>query len=292
MFPRDSVVRIVREAMRTPTAVPGVPAPGPIDLGLVVLGLTPVLADIGPESVDAVLELIGSVGHADLRALLLEYVERVLPGNETRIVEGLLLTDIEMARKLMRRLASLRSQAAIDALRRLSMSSSPPHRCEAVALLAGSPDELRDSLFALSESSEAEVRSAALRTLAHHRVGAAGPLLVKKIQESSFQALSIAERRDVLGALWTLHPARAEVIAIEVAQKHGIIPDAALDETRVVAIELLGGEGKSVEALEGVLSATKRRWWNGPPVRDAAMIAATAIAARVGKRINASGEIE
>ena len=108
----------------------------------------------------------------------------------------------------------------------------------------------------------------------------------------SLQALAPDDQREILSALFSLHPPRAEALAIEIVQKHGLMADEALDRTRLLCAELLGREGRSVEALTAVLSATKRRWWNGPAVRDAASSAANALAARLGKRITESGELE
>src|SRR6185436_567303 len=127
---------------------------------------------------------------------------------------------------------------------------------------------------------------------AHHQVRAAGPLLVRRVSDASFHQLPGEERREFMDALYSLHPARAETLAIEIIQKHGLLPDDALDQTRAICAELLGREGKSMEALEAVIGATRRRPWNSGQLRDAALLAAEAIAARLGKRITASGEIQ
>ena len=250
------------------------------------------LEDLGDEHLEALLEIMSSVRNEHLRDALFAYVERVLPGNEARVVDRLMAASADVARPIMGMLAALRSKAAKDALQRLAQCPSPMLRCEGTALLAKSPDKLRDSLIALAENADADVRLAALRTLAFHHVRGAGPLLVRKVQDPNFHHLSIDERGELLRALYALHAQRAEVVAIEIVQKHGIIPDEELDQTRALVAELLGREAKSMEALTAVLAATKRRWWNGPPVREAAMAAAEAIAARLGKRVTAAGEIQ
>jgi len=66
--------------------------------------------------------------------------------------------------------------------------------------------------------------------------------------------------------------------------------DEAIEQTRALAADLLGQRARSNEALQAVLAATKRRWWNTQPLRDAAARAAEAIGARLGKRISAGGE--
>jgi hypothetical protein len=47
-----------------------------------------------------------------------------------------------------------------------------------------------------------------------------------------------------------------------------------------------------MEALQAVVAAGKRRPWNSQTLRDKAMAAAEAIAARMGKRLTESGDIQ
>ena len=165
-------------------------------------------------------------------------------------------------------------------------------RCEATAHLASSPEQLRDELVKLADAPDPQLRFAALRTLAYHQVRAAGPLLVRRVSDPSFHQLPPEERRELMAALHSLHPARAESLAIEIVQKHGLLADDAVDQTRAICAELLGRESKSPEALDAVVGATRRRPWNSALLRDAAAIAAEPIAKRLGKRITASGEIQ
>ncbi|MEZ4311364.1 MAG: hypothetical protein R3F14_25280 [Polyangiaceae bacterium] len=174
----------------------------------------------------------------------------------------------------------------------MSRSRNPALRCEAVAHAARTADELRDELMKLAEGDDPELRSAALRTLAAHKVRAAGPLLVKRISDASFQSVAEAEQREILDALFALHPPRAEALAIELLLKHGIMPDEALDVTRAACADLLGREARTEEALDAALEAAKRRWWNGPALRDAAQRAAESIASRMGRPLAKTGEAQ
>jgi hypothetical protein len=47
-----------------------------------------------------------------------------------------------------------------------------------------------------------------------------------------------------------------------------------------------------MEALQAVIAAGKRRPWNGQALRDRATTAAEAIAARMGRRLDESGDVE
>ena len=123
-----------------------------------------------------------------------------------------------------------------------------------------------------------------------HQIRAAGPLLVRRVQDSSFHQLTVEERREILGALHTLNPARGEAVAVETLQRHGILADEAVEQTRALSAELLGREARSQEALDAALAATKRRPWNSQSLRDISTAAAEAIAARLGKRILPSGD--
>ena len=182
-------------------------------------------------------------------------------------------------------LAGSRTSAALGRSRKVAAVGGPGHRCDATALLATNPDQLRDDLLQLVENPDPAVRAAALRALAHHQVRAAGPLLVRRVQDASFHQLAAEERRELLSALFALHLARAEALSIEILEKLSrLVTAVATEQTRAICAELLGHNSQSAEALEAVLGALKRRWWNSQLLRDAAAPAADAIAGRMGSR--------
>jgi predicted Ser/Thr protein kinase len=265
--------------------------PSPVELLRVAQALPVVLDALDGACVEVAVEALPGIAHDGVRRALHQYIDRTLAGHEERVAELLLAFDPETARPVLRSLAGLRREQAAAALARVARSRNPALRCEAIAHAARSPDELRDELMQLAEGDDPELRTAALRTLAAHKVRAAGPLLVKRASDPSFQGLSAAEQREILDALFALHPPRAESLAIELVQKHGIMPDDPLDVTRAACAELLGREARSEEALTAVLEAAKRRWWNGPALREAALRAAERIAGRAGKRISPTGEV-
>ena len=265
--------------------------PAAAELLRIAAALPALLDALDGACVEVAVEALPNVAHDGVRRALHEYVGRALEGHEERVAELLLSFDPETARPVLKALAGLKREQAAAALARVARSRNPALRCEAIAHAARSPDELRDELMALAEGDDPELRSAALRTLAAHKVRAAGPLLVKRASDPSFQGLAASEQREILDALFALHPTRAEALAIEIVQKHGIMPDEPLDVTRAACAELLGREARSEEALAAVLEAAKRRWWNGPALREAALRAAERIAGRAGKRISPAGEI-
>ncbi|MFO0589672.1 MAG: serine/threonine-protein kinase [Polyangiaceae bacterium] len=258
-------------------------------IGELLLG---VMEHLDGACVEVAAAAIPDIAHEAMRRGLYQYVERALAGHEDRIADILTSFDPETARPILKALAGSRREEAAAALARLTQARNPALRCEAVALAAKSPDEMRDELVKLAEAPEHDLRSAALRTLGLYKVRAAGPLLVKRVSDPAFQGMSPPEQREIIEAIFTLHPPRGEALAIELVQKHGIMPDEPLDVTRTICAELLGREAKTEEALAAVSEAAKRRWWNGPALREAAQRAASAIAPRVGKRVPpATGEV-
>ena len=262
----------------------------PVDLDAIAHSLAGLLAQIGPTHIDAALDVLEPAKHDALRRALLVYLERVLPGNEEQIAARLTTLDISVARPILRRMAAANTAGSVAALKHLSASPDPVLRCEVAASVARSPEALRDQLTQMAEQAEPEVRVAALRALVGHGVLGAAPRLTKRAQESSFHKLPEAERRELLAAIYSLDPERGEPVVIEIVQKHGLFVDEAVEQTRALAAELLGQRARSNEALQAVLAATKRRWWNTQPLRDAAARAAEAIGARTGKRVSAGGE--
>ncbi len=293
MFSPETFRLALKEAVRVPPS--GVqPSDGfvAVDLDVLSRDLMPIVSALGPAHLDVIFDLIGVMPHEGLRKVLFGYLERILPGREMEIVDRVMTLDIDVARPILRILAALKKPGATEALRRLAGCSIPMLRCEAIALLSGSPDQLKDELAQLAETGTPDLRIAALRTLAHHQVKPAGPLLVRRVQDTTFHQLSVEERKEILGALYTLHPLRAEQVSCEILEKRGLFStDESMEQTRVVAAELLGRESRSMEALHAVLKEARRRWGNSPQLREKAGVAAEAIAAKLGRRITESGEI-
>src|SRR5262249_51111768 len=151
--------------------------------------------------VEAAAAALPHVAHDGVRRALYQLVERAFPGHEPRLADLVAGFDPETARPILRALAASRRPDATEALARVARAKNPALRCEAVALAAKSPEELRDELMKLAEGDDAELRSAALRTLGAHKVRAAGPLLVKRASDPGFQGAPPEEQRETLEAL-------------------------------------------------------------------------------------------
>ncbi len=294
MFSPETLRLLLREATRAaPRSALGEPLPE-VDLDALARDMMPVIAAFGPSHLEVILDIVAAVPHEGLRRVLFGYLERVLPGREAEVVDKLMTVDVDVARPILKIFAAIRTASATEALRRLAGCANALLRCEATAQLAMTADQLKDDLLALSEAQQPEVRVAALRTLAHHQVKAAGPLLVRKAQEASFVKLTLDERREILSALFVLHPVRGEQVSIELLQKKSRLgTDDALEQTRLLAADLLSREGRSPEALNAAIAASKGGFLSGnsPALRERALAAAHAIAARLGKTLTESGEL-
>ncbi len=296
MFGPDTLKLLLVEAIRSnQQAILGGgagAASGPqVDLDLLAKQLAVVLTELGHEHVAAVVGVLDQVQHEGLRQVLFAFLQRTMAGREHEIADKIPQMSIDTARPLLRLLAAIRTQGGWEALKKLAASGNATLRCESVAYLAQTPEQLKDELSRLAEAPQPELRQAALRTMAFHQVRAAGPLLVRRVQDPTFNQVPVVERRELLTALFALNPQRAEQIAVEVVQKHGLLVDEALEQTRALCAELLGQHASNMTALEAVLQASKRRWWNTQPLRDAAIVAAETIAAKLGKRISPAGDI-
>jgi hypothetical protein len=292
MFSPETLRMLIREALRVPT--PGLQSEpfAPIDLDTVAREIMTVVNSFGPTYLETIFDLVPSITHEGLKKTFLAYLERTLPGREAEVVDRIMTLDLDNARPIMRILQSVKKPSAIEALRKLTGCANPNLRCEAIALLSASPEHLKDELGQLAESPDPVLRLAALRALAHHQCKPAGPLLVRRMQEASFHKLGLDERKEMLHALYQLHPVRAEAICIEILGKHGVFStEESLEQTRVLSAEFLGKETRSMEALQAVIATTKRRPWNSQALRDASQVAAEAIAARMGKRVTESGDV-
>jgi len=292
MFSPETLRMLVREALRTPP--PGMQAEpfAPVDLDTLAREIIPVVNAFGPTYLETIFDLVPTIPHEGLKKTFLAYLERALPGREAEVVDRIMTLDLDNARPIMRMLASIRKPSAIEALRKLTGCANPNLRCDAIALLSASPEHLKDELGQLAESPQPDLRVAALRALAFHQCKPAGPLLVRRMQDASFHKLGLDERREMIQALYQLHPVRAEAICIELLGKHGVFStEETLEQTRTLAAELLGRETRSMEAVQAVIATSKRRPWNSQTLRDTSAAAAEAIAARMGKRLNESGDL-
>jgi hypothetical protein len=221
-----------------------------------------------------------------LRTACSGYIRRFAKGHEADLALTLPRATQPLALELVALLGSLRTPASLRALEAAFKSPHTRVRVEALTHMPDAPAEMvKTELGRLLEDPSPAVRMEALRMVAKLNVVAAGPILTRTTQAEAFHELPQDERKAWFEALFKLNAVRAEGIAVEMLNKKQIIPSEAIEATREVAARMLAGCTSS-DALEALRNASKRRWWNTQPVRDAATESLAAAEAKLLGRPN------
>ena len=218
--------------------------------------------------------------NSPLGDVLFRYVKKWARGNEEAIAARLDSFRMETAIELVRVLAEIPGPSALEALLVAFRSPHPEVRVEALARLpdVGSENVPREILVLLQDP-ESSVREEALRVVAKFKMRTIGPEIVRFIGSPAFHARSIDERKIWLQTLASLNPARAESLAVEMLTTWTFVPKPEHERTRVAAAEALALFG-SRHVVDAIRTAARKRWWNTPPVREAAERALQAISER------------
>jgi len=215
-----------------------------------------------------------------LRDVLLAYVKRWVKGHEMELGGVIESAGVDLGVLLVKLLGELQTPASANALERALGNPNLAVRIEALARMPSEKeDHVRDEVQKMLDNQAASVRTEALRLIAARELRAAGPALVIRVQSPAFHEMPVEERRQWLRAIAALNPRRAESLCAGILAAHTLIPQEAVEATRTLAAELLAGSA-SDEALAAAQEASKKRWWNTQPVRDAAERALKAITER------------
>lgn len=279
MFPTSSLGAIVKKIASEPKNRESMPD-SKLDETLAT-GVERVLDLLGDDSLFSVAcSNLDNANGTPLGRVLFAYLKKWAAGNEATLGNMLGSSTIETSVALVQMLAELGTPASASAMHQGLRSPQVPVRVETLKMLpAGSPDALSEDLLFLLEDSELAVREETLRVIAKLKAKAVGPALVRFIDSPAFHTRSIEERRAWLETLAILNPARAESLASEILTSWKMFPKSDQEQTRVAAAEALAQFG-SRHVLEAVQAAAKKRWWNTPPVREAAERALQAITER------------
>ena len=248
----------------------------------IVTGIERALANLGEASM---LELAcscwGGSRSEPLRAVLLAYVNQWARGNEARLGTLLETAPAEVGMLLVGLLSALQTAPATMALEAARTNPYLAVRIEALTKVSSDrEDEVRVEVRKMLDDPSPAARQDALALVAERGLVAAGPAVVLQIQNPTFHTLSVEERQLWLHSLVSLNPRRATSVCSELLKEHQIIPTEAVETTRVLCADLLAGMA-SVEALEAAVEASKKRWWNTTPVREAAERAVERITANI-----------
>jgi serine/threonine protein kinase len=214
-----------------------------------------------------------------VRGPLVPYIRKWAGGREAALGSRIEQGPSEAALALIDLVGTLATSEAGAAFA-LGLKSEHPEVRQA-ALRALGDDDVHGDVTRLLHDPVSDLRCEALRVVARRKLRTVGPLIVRRIQQESFQSLGSGERKEWLVCLHALHPARGEEIAIEMLGHAPMIPNDANDRNRILALDVLAGSD-SGDALAAVKKAARTGWWNSPLVREAASRALAVIAARTG----------
>jgi hypothetical protein len=224
-------------------------------------------------------ECLASTFDDKLRNALFRYIKRFAAGQVATISGVLPTASPRVAIALVRLLADLKTPEALASLEKALRNPAVEVRVEALARSNEGPSErMREELARLFAEPNAEARAQALRVVGAAGLVAAGPIVALKLQEPTFHALPMAERKLWFECLAALNPRRADAIALEILVQKKLMPPKPVEETRVLAAEQLA-KSRHRESLEALKKVAGDRWFTSQVVRDAAAKAATELEA-------------
>ena len=240
-----------------------------------------ILSVLNPTELHTVLAGLRASPPAPLRAVLLGFIARVLPGNEMEIAVASAGLEPDAVHELLSMVAHTGTEQAQEALTMLGQSEDMNVRVEAKVLLAGSIEAAATDLTAMLDGGQPLVRIAALRAITRYGIKAAWPQISRIVNSKDLNEKGSDERRELLRALVTLVPERGEPQALDLAKKGGVFVSESREATRVAALEALGESSRSAAVVAAVRELAQSRWGTSDETRAAASKAADVITARL-----------
>jgi serine/threonine protein kinase len=216
----------------------------------------------------------------ELRGTILRYIERVVPGQESEILQAVQGIGSDEAYALLSVLARVRSPEALHILGELQNAEDVDLRISAKMLLSSSPEQAEQEVAQLLDHPSALARLAALRTILRYRLKGAWPTIARVVQKLP-PGLGSDEKLELMRALVAVDPNRGEGIAIEIAKKGGIVQSEERETARTSACVALGEQSSSRAALMAMNEVSQSRWGTSQETRDAAANAVRDITARL-----------
>jgi serine/threonine protein kinase len=248
-------------------------------------------ATLDPRAVHGCIKLANRLPPGEPVSIMLEYIKRASGGQEGAIIEQLDSVRPAFAQQVLAAIANPKTAAGVALLKPLLESRIPALSCEAVALLAKSPEQLKGQLLKLAENKDPQIRMAALGAMVRHHVRATGPGLIRMVESDTFVSRPREEQKQIFETLCSLNSERGEALLISVIdQMHGLMADENVDRTRALAAEVLSERASSQAARQVLANATRRRPWNTPELRATATTAIARIDERMETQPDADAE--
>jgi hypothetical protein len=234
-----------------------------------------------PSELPRVLAALPLTADERLREPMLVFLARAAqPTDAGAVAQRVGELDADLAAAVLAGLAALPHEGARAIVGALGEGTDPLLRLSAALSRASSPQELRAELTRAIEDAREDVRLAGLRAVAARGLKELGPPLVHRAEDASFHALSADERREILRALFALHPSRAERLAIELLSQRQLIKNEARERSRAIAAQVLGELAATGESLAALANAAKGGWGTSDELKHSALAATKAIEER------------
>ncbi len=238
-----------------------------------------VLGALGPAAVPCCLRVLPHLSYPRVSDAVVGHVASCLPLHVEQVGEVLVHLTGETGYRMVRALVERASDVAGHALEDLARHESSPLRVAADAAIHGI-EHAEPLVLEQLHAPGWRARVVALRMVQDHLLVAAEPVLVKLIEDAGFHRRTREERVLTLRALHAASPDAAELAAQALVRRHGLIRNDMLDESRMVASELLGEMSASDATVEALRGAESPMWWNPPRIREAARAARKRVEAR------------
>ena len=240
------------------------------------------LSALGAASVPSAIQSLAGLESPAVSQVVADHIEQHLPNHAEDVAGVLLSLSGETGYRLVRALADQALEIAEGPLRSLARQESSPLRIAAHAALDGAA-HIGPAILEQLDAPGWRARRVALRTMADFEVDGAAEALMRLIESPGFHGRSVEERIVSLATLANIERELAETAAESLVRKHGLLQDDALNETRVIAAEMLQASSRSTSAVEALRAVEAPMWWNPPHVREAARLARTAIETRLSE---------
>jgi hypothetical protein len=215
------------------------------------------------------------------------HVESCLPEHAELVGAGLVHLSGETGYRLVRGLSERAPAEAAGPLEALARHESSSLRVVAHAMLHG-VEQVVLSVIEQLDAPGWRARLIALRMVEDHGIVEARETLVMRIGSQEFHGRSRIEREWVMRALCSIDPVAAQEVSQALIRKHGLLRDDALNESRAVAVDLLGRISSSAAAVDALRVVEAPMWWNPPSLREEAREARR----RIERRMTGDGSDE
>ncbi len=221
----------------------------------------------GPRGVPFVLETLPELESSKLNSVLVAYVEKCLPQHAKQVGASLFSMSGETGYRLLR--ALYHAGEGAEELAALAACINSPLSI-AAQVLTGDPELAIPAVLEQLSAPSWPARQVAILTIVENKIERGWNPLLRLVESTDFHRRTPTERVATLNALYALNRTGAEKATQALVRKYAIVRDEALNDTRILAAELLGQQSYSSTSIAALRAAEAPMWWNSPQIRKAA----------------------